>query len=173
MEYTIRKVAPEDAEALAYIQTTSWNAAFAHILSPEDLARCTNRENVTKMYTRLLAEGRGNGYIGVLDGAPHCIAYWDKARAPEMAGYAEIICIHSLPDNWRRGCGRQMMDTLLADITKAGYAQAMLWVFTGNDRARAFYEACGFRATDRLQSAFGTTEICYVREVRNTSRRPD
>lgn len=33
----IRKAIPGDEQALAYIQTESWKAAFAGILSPEEL----------------------------------------------------------------------------------------------------------------------------------------
>lgn len=46
-----------------------------------------------------------------------------------MTGYAELICIHSLQDNWRKGYGSKMMEQILSDMEKAGYAHALLWVF--------------------------------------------
>ena len=52
------------------------------------------------MYRKLLEEKKGNGYILEIDHRPHCIAWWDAAREEAMAGYAELICIHSLPENW-------------------------------------------------------------------------
>ena len=42
MAVTIRKVKPGDESALAYIQTESWKAAFAHILEPDVLAKNTD-----------------------------------------------------------------------------------------------------------------------------------
>ncbi len=165
MNFTIRRVKQGDAPSLAMIQTSSWRVAFKGILSEEELARCTNLEKVTAMYSRLLNENIGNGYIGELDGMAHCIAYWDKTRDSDMEGFAELICIHSLPKNWRRGCGSRMMDRVIGDIAEAGYKEVMLWVFAENKRARAFYEKVGFTVTEKRKVALGAEEICYVKEL--------
>ncbi len=161
MSFQIRTVQPGDAPVLAHIQTSSWRSAFKNIITDDDLGRLTDLGKVTAMYSRLLEEKKGHGYIGEVEGKAHCIAYWDKARDTDLSDCAEIICIHSLPDNWRRGYGSQMMDRLLSDISAAGYEKAILWVFTENQRARAFYEAKGFTATDHVKAALGTEEICY------------
>lgn len=165
MDYRIRRVKQGDAPALAQIQTSSWKTAFRGILSDDDLERLTNIAKATAMYQHLLNEGIGNGYIGEVDGKAHCIAYWDRTRDADMPDYAEIICIHSLPDNWRKGFGSKMMDRLLADIAQAGFKKVMLWVFVENARARAFYEAKGFRPTNKIKPSFGTMEICYERNL--------
>ena len=165
MEAIIRKVQQGDANALAYIQTESWKAAFTGILDAETLAKCTNIDWATAMYQRLLDEDKGNGYILSVDGKPHCIAYWDAARDAELAGKAELICIHSLPENWHRGYGSRMMDRVLQDIREAGYAEAVLWVFRDNLRARAFYEAKGFSSTGLTKPAFDTEEVLYAKKI--------
>lgn len=161
MEVVIRKVQQGDANALAYIQTESWKAAFAGILDAEILAKCTNIDRATAMYQGLLDENKGNGYLLTVDGKPHCIAYWDAARDSEFVGKAELICIHSLPDNWRKGFGSQMMDLVLMDIKKSGYSEVVLWVFRDNLRARAFYEAKGFARKGIAKPAFDTEEVLY------------
>jgi hypothetical protein len=89
----IRRAVPGDEAALAFIQTESWKAAFHQILSPELLKKLTNIEQSEEMYRRILQEHKGNGYILSVDNKPHCIAWWDQARAQDMPGYAEIICI--------------------------------------------------------------------------------
>ena len=165
MEARIRSVQQGDANALAYIQTESWKAAFAGILSPETLAKCTNVGKATAMYQRLLDEHKGNGYLLSVDGSPHCIAYWDAARDTAFAGKAELICMHSLPDNWRQGYGSMMMDRVLKDVGKAGYSEVVLWVFRDNLRARAFYEAKGFSLTDCWKPAFHTEEVLYSKRL--------
>lgn len=119
----------------------------------------------TKMYKRLLDEHIGNGYILEVNGTPKCIAWWDKARDDDMPDYAELICIHSLKDNWRKGYGTKMMEKLLTDIKNAGYTKVMLWVFTDNDRARKFYEARGFVTYGKTKSCFDKQEICYERNL--------
>ena len=165
MKAIIRKVCQGDANALAYIQTESWKAAFAGILDADTLARCTDINRATAMYQRLLDENKGNGYLLLVDRIPHCIAYWDEARDIEFAGKAELICIHSLPDNWHKGFGSQMMDQVLIDIKEAGYSEVVLWVFQDNLRARAFYDAKGFRLTEISKPAYDTKELLYSKEL--------
>ena len=165
MDFQIRKVNSNDAVILANIQTESWRAAFRGILTDEDLERLTNIDKVTDMYARLLATGKENGYIGEIDGEAHCIAWWDKSRDADMSDDAEIICIHSLPNNWRRGYGSLLMDRLLADVSNAGFHKVMLWVFADNHRARAFYEAKGFVSTDKVKPYHGAMEICYRKDL--------
>ena len=161
MQIEIRRVNQGDENILAYIQTESWKAAFTDILDEETLARCTDIAQAIAMYKRLLDENKGNGFILSIDGKPHCMAYWDAAREMEFAGKAELICIHSLPDNWHKGYGSKLMDHVLADIRDAGYSEVVLWVFRDNTRARAFYEAKGFRKTGISKPAFDTEEVLY------------
>ena len=164
-DYTIERVKPGDEEVLAYIQTESWKVAFRDILPPEVLERCTNLEKSTAMYQRLLVNGVGNGYLLKVEGKPHCIAWWDATREKDMPGYAELICIHSLPNQWRNGYGTKMMDTVLQDIADAGYAKVMLWVFEENQRARAFYERHGFATKGKIKPGLEPIEICYEKNL--------
>jgi ribosomal protein S18 acetylase RimI-like enzyme len=154
-----------DEAAFAYVQTESWKAAFKSILPENVLKKYTDLDSVTAIYKRLIDAKKGNGYILEIDGKAHCIAYWDKAREADMPGVAEIICIHSLQSNWRKGYGSRMMDRLLDDIASAGYADVMLWVFVENERARKFYEAKGFVPTEKIQPAFDAMEMCYTKKL--------
>ena len=165
MEYTIERVKPGDEAALAYIQTESWKAAFKNILSADVLQKCTRIEQATAMYRRLLEQDIGNGYLLRVEGIPHCIAWWDVTREKDMPGYAELICIHSLQDKWRKGYGSKMMRTVLQDIAAAGFSKVMLWVFEDNTRARLFYEAHGFTDSGRIKLSSEPTEICYERTL--------
>ena len=61
MEAVIRRVRIGDEAALAYVQTESWKAAFAHILEPDVLAKNTDLQRSTAMYQRLLEGNIGNG----------------------------------------------------------------------------------------------------------------
>lgn len=162
--YLIRKVASDDAEVLAYIQTESWKAAFKDVLAEDVLIRCTNLDRATQMYQRLLKEQKGNGYILEINGKGHCIAWWDVSREEDMPGFAELICIHSLPDNWGKGYGSKMMDKVLEDISEAGYTKVMLWVFEENERAKQFYEAKGFVKSEKSKVSLNAVEVMYVKE---------
>ena len=163
--YLIRKVEPGDAPVLAYIQTESWRAAFKDILGEEELIRCTNAERATRMYEGLLEAKKGNGYLMEVEGKGHCIAWWDATREEDMDGFAELICIHSLQNNWSKGYGSKMMDRVLADMKEAGYTKVMLWVFEENVRARTFYEAKGFVKSEKSKVSLGALEVMYVLEM--------
>lgn len=165
MDYFIRKVQQGDELNLAYIQIESWKAAFQDILSAEILQQATDLTHATAMYKQLLDENIGNGYILEVNSQPHCIAWWGKVRDNDMSDYAELICIHSLQDNWRKGCGTQMMNRIMDDMKAAGYDKVMLWVFTNNVRARKFYESCGFVTYGKVKPCFETEEICYERKL--------
>lgn len=163
--YSIRSVASGDEAMLAYIQTESWKVAFHDILAEDVLRRCTNLERATQMYRRLLDEKKGNGYLLEINGKGHCIAWWDATREADMEGFAELICIHSLQDNWSKGYGSKMMDKVLEDMTATGYKKVMLWVFEENERAKKFYEAKGFVKSEKSKVSLDAVEVMYVREI--------
>lgn len=165
MNEPIRRVKLGDEMTLAYIQNESWKEAFKDILDPETLKKCTNFDKSTAMYRRLLEQNIGNGYLMKVEGKPHCIAWWDATREKDMPGYAELICIHSLPNHWRKGYGTKMMETVLQDISMAGYTKVMLWVFEKNTRARRFYETFGFTTKGKIKAGIEPKEICYEKNL--------
>lgn len=165
MDYLIRKVKTNDEEILAYIQTESWKVAFKNIISAEVLEECTNINDAKEMYKKILGENFGHGYILEVNEKPHAIAYWDKSREEDMPGVAEIICIHSLKDNWGKGYGTKLMERVLKDIKDTGYEKVFLWVFEENHRAIKFYEAKGFDFNGKIKENFGAKEVCYERNL--------
>lgn len=165
MDYEIRRAKIGDEATLAHIQTESWKTAFQHILTPEALEETTQVDRATVMYRRILEQNYGNGYLLSIDGKGHCIAWWGASRSEDMPGYAELICIHSLPDNRGKGFGSKMMDAVLQDVAAAGYKKIMLWVFEKNTRARQFYERHGFSANGKVKPDGAATEICYEKDL--------
>ena len=117
------------------------------------------------MYRRLLEQNIGNGYLMEVEGKAHAIAWWDETREKDMPGYAELICIHSLQNHWGEGYGSKLMETVLDDISKAGYSKVMLWVFEKNMRARRFYEKHGFTTEGKEKPGLDPIEICYEKNI--------
>ena len=163
-DWEISQGQPGDEDSFALIQTESWKAAFRDILTPEVLENATQLPKAVSMYRRLLEQHIGHGYLLRVDGQPHCIAWWDKSRDGADFG-AELICIHSLPENWRKGCGRAMMERVLADVKKAGYETLVLWVFENNTRAIQFYKSFGFEPSGRRRPALGAVEEMYSKPL--------
>lgn len=152
---------PEDAAVCARIQTESWRAAFRGIISDEELARAADEARVTKMYERVLANPAMHGAILSINGAPHAIAFWSQSRDEDTPAAAELVCIHSLPGNWRKGFGTLLMEYAVIEMRQAGYKTVMLWVFAENARARAFYEKFGYTLTRRARTELGAQAVQY------------
>ena len=58
-----------------------------------------------------------------------------------------------------------MMNTILKDMSTAGFSKVMLWVFEDNTRARRFYEAHGFTTSGKTKPNIEPTEICYEKNL--------
>lgn len=161
----IRKAKLGDEKILAYIQTESWKSAFVDIISAEDMERCTDIAKAEAMYENVLKSSYAEISILEINDKPHCIAAWSKARYPQFSDCAEIICIHSLCNNWGKGYGSMMMNHIIYEIKKSGYNSVLLWVFEKNTRARSFYENHGFKLTDNTQISYGAVEVMYRKEL--------
>lgn len=162
---TIRKATPGDEKVLAYIQTESWKAAFADILSPEELVRCTNIERAEQMYHNDLGREDCNMAIEFVENQPHCIAAWGQNRCGLGDAVCELVCIHSLQENWGKGYGSAMMQYVLAQLQQFHYESVILWVFEANTRARRFYEKHGFSLTDQKKLVKGISELMYMKRL--------
>ena len=165
MNIKIRKARNGDEKTLAYIQTESWKSAFANIISADDLKKYTDIVKAESMYKNVLKSGYAEISVLEIDGKPHCIAAWSKARNPEFSDSAELICIHSLCDNWGKGYGTMMINHILDEIKNSGYNSVVLWVFEKNTRARSFYEKHGFVLTDNTQTTYGAVEVMYRKDL--------
>ena len=165
MNVYIRKAVSGDEQVLAYIQTESWKAAFADILSPAELERCINPEKAEQMYHSVLRREDCNMAIEFVADQPHCIAAWGKNRCDLGDAVGELICIHSLRNHWGEGYGSAMMEYALTQLRREGYESVILWVFEANTRARKFYEKHGFEPTGQKKAANGIWEIMYQRSL--------
>lgn len=165
MNVAIRKAKIDDVKILAYIQTESWKAAFADIISADDMEKCTDISKAETMYENVLKSGYAEISILEIDGKPHCIAAWSKARNPEFSDSAELICVHSLRDNWGKGYGTLMINHIFNEIKNSGYNSVLLWVFEKNTHARNFYEKHEFVLTNNTQTAYSAVEVMYRKNL--------
>ena len=141
----IYKAKQGDEKILAYIQAESWKAAFAEILTAQELKRCTDLEKCKEMYQKVLEHSEISIWIEKVDKKPHCIAAWSHNRDKLGKDVAELIRI-------------------LVEMKKAGYVKVVLWVFEKNLRARAFYEKQEFVQAGRRQIN-EISEIMYLKNL--------
>ena len=132
----IRAGTPADAEAVARVQIASWQAAYKHLFSQEQLEGIplAERTDFWARFPPIVADAEGVvGFVAV--------------------GNGELYAIYVHPDHWGTGVGRALMREGENRLRELGYASAFLWVFEKNPQARRFYEAAGWSTDGEAQDA--------------------
>jgi GNAT superfamily N-acetyltransferase len=134
----IREAQPADALAVAEVHVRSWQSGYAGLLPAERLASLSPEERAA----RYDFEGADPlTHVAVLgDGALAGFATSSLA-AP---GPGELAALYVDPPLWGRGIGGALCAAALARLAGAGRAEAVLWLFSGNERAARFYRADGW-----------------------------
>jgi len=165
MQIEIRKAAIEDAEAIAEVQSRSWEAAYAGIVPAETIAR-KNAGRRERWRKNLSAPSRFTTWAAVLEGR---VVGFMSLALPEDEDlderYYELCAIYLHPDVFRRGMGRRMAEYAFDLAREAGKSRMAVYVLEANAAARGFYEACGFRPDGKVAEAAVGTTLRYIREV--------
>lgn len=140
----IRYITPaDDRLAISKIYEQSWRYAYKGIIPQDYLDSIREGQwaanfDRPKMHTLVcLEEGK---FVGT--------SSFSRSRFEEYAGWGEIISIYFLPDYFRKGYGRVLLETAVSELRKLGYHDIFLWVLEDNMNARKFYEKVGFTQTE-------------------------
>lgn len=87
----------------------------------------------------------------------------------DAADAGELYAIYLDPQAWGRGIGRSLMAEARARLSRQGFAEAILWVLEGNERAKRFYRADGWQPDghQRQEDVWGVSadEVRYRRSL--------
>ena len=160
----IRPAAPEDADALAELHVRVWRAAYRSVV-PEAFLASLSVEQRAERWRTILSSGPREVAVCELDGRLVGFVTVEPARDAACApGTGEVDAIYLDPAVWRRGLGRQLMDWARDAARRRGWQRLVLWVLRDNARARAFYEAEGFRLDGAERDHnFAGTKVAEVR----------
>lgn len=154
----IRPATPADALQIAKVHVRSWQRAYAEILPaaylaglrPEDRAARYDLSHTTAAapYTQVAVEG------DCILGFATTLPCQDAA-----ASWGELRALYIDPEHWGRGAGVALLRAAERHLARTGFAQAVLWVLTGNDRAAIFYQQHGWIAeiVHRTDTVWGIT----------------
>ncbi len=167
----IRRAGPADARAFAAIGVMGWQAAYRSIMPGPFLDSLSVETHERAWLDRLQTVSDGApAWIAACDGQPLGFLCGGPTRdddAPPSS--AEVYGLYVLPDAWRQGVGRALLETALAHWRDRGLQTALLWVFEANDAARRFYEAQGWQADGARQEVdlggFASPEVRYRRAI--------
>jgi GNAT superfamily N-acetyltransferase len=165
----LRPARSGDEEAVAAVHARSWQVGYRGILADDYLDRLTL---VDRLAHHTFAE-RGPGWpettVAVNDGQICGFAITAPCLDPDKPDAGELRALHVHPDWWSRGVGRLLIGDVWRRFAEQGFAEAVLWVFVGNERAERFYRIDGWVPDGhrRFDEVFGITvdEVRYVRRL--------
>ncbi len=164
-ELRVRAAEPEDAAAIAGINTASWRAAYAGVLSDEVLADLAPEGLEPLWRAYIVTADLPDERLWVV-GEPLVFGYArtgpsrDDDEALRLTG--EIYGLYVDPPAWHRGAGRALMGHIVEDFAARGFEHATLWVAALNERARGFYERMGWVPDGRDDKPFhGAPQLRY------------
>jgi GNAT superfamily N-acetyltransferase len=159
-----------DAPGISRVHVDSWRSAYAGLM-PGDAIASRTYERRLAYWSELLSEPpRPLTATWVLehDGVIVGFAATGPCRDDDRAGAvdAELYAIYLSPDHWGGGRGWVLAEAALRGLPFSAESVS-LWVLAGNDRARAFYEALGFRPDGAEREEVLGVPIAEVRMVRD------
>jgi ribosomal protein S18 acetylase RimI-like enzyme len=174
---TVREPRPADAPALGRVHVRAWQSAYRGGLMPDDYLDGLSVDERTQMWSealdrparprtaRFVAEDDIGDVVGFIVVGP-------EAGDPDHE-IGEVYAINVDPAAWGSGHGRALLEAGTRALADAGFAQAILWVHPGNDRACRFYERAGWEreGTERRQEVLGV-EVPEVRYRRSLGYQP-
>jgi L-amino acid N-acyltransferase YncA len=139
----IREAAPDDARAIATVHVQSWRESYRDIL-PATFLDGLRADDRVQAWTLRLTEATHLTLVGTdPDGriVGFCNAGVNRDDPNKFQG--EVYAIYVLAEAHGRGLGRALFQEAVAWLNRQGWRSLLVWVFTGNARARKFYESLG------------------------------
>jgi ribosomal protein S18 acetylase RimI-like enzyme len=168
MRYVIRAAVPGDAVDLGHVHVRAWREAYGGGLMPDDYLDGLSEQGRASMWRQSLENAtpsRTARLVGASDDATVVgFAVVGPAGGDRDAQPGELYAINVDPEHWGAGVGAELLAAAIEALQAAEFSAAHLWVHPANGRARAFYEARGWRSdgVEREQEVLGVT----VPEVR-------
>lgn len=143
MNVKIRKTTLKDASIISNIYALSWKSAYKNIVPQKYLDELKSDFWISSFENRIKNNIITAQLIYENELPVGCVAY-GKARDKKFADWGEIVSIYLLPDYFKKGYGKKLLQTAIIDMKTNGYENYYLWVLKENINARNFYESNGF-----------------------------
>jgi len=148
---SLRQADAADACAIARVHVASWRESYRGLLPDAYLAGLDANQREASWRNALDA---GAAEIWIAEEQSELagwVAFGDSRetdpREPRAgARVGEIWALYLLREYWGRGIGSMLMQRACERLAEDGFLTLILWVFARNQRARDFYEKCGFEA---------------------------
>ncbi|MDQ3163446.1 MAG: GNAT family N-acetyltransferase [Actinomycetota bacterium] len=160
MKPTIREATAADADAIGRIQVETWRVAYAWLMPAAALEAASVEER-----QRLWRDGLSSAlpsqratFVAEAEGEVVGFASVGECREPGSED-GELYAIYLDQARWGQGTGRALLERAEESLRESGFADALLWVLDGNERAIGFYERAGWLPSGRKTDTFQGAEV--------------
>lgn len=148
----LRRLTPNDVEAVARLHAASWQHAYADVLSAEFLCGPVIAER-TAAWTSRVPEIQGDAAFGfVVDEAGQLtgFSYVILGADPEHGHLLDNL--HVAPRLHGGGLGRRLLGAVAHELQRRqAHGGLYLWVYASNEKAQGFYARCGATRVEQAE----------------------
>jgi GNAT superfamily N-acetyltransferase len=146
----VRRATARDAGPIATVHVRTWQEAYPGLIPQDYLDALSIDERTTSWASTLADTDWPRRGTFVLEDAGYVVGFVFVRRSEDedLGGgpVGEVVALYVRASAWGGGGGRALLEAARSEFTRAGYEYATLWVLGTNDRARRFYERCGWEA---------------------------
>ena len=166
LSFLIRRATSADAEPISHVHTRSWQHAYRNLLPSEWLDNLQWQDRIGS-WNRGLAEGSSTKVYVATNEEDEVIGFASAGASrdtdvDQLRTY-ELYSIYLVPEAWNIGVGAGLLQSVLEDIS-VEFESMSVWVLTGNQRARKYYERQGFGQDGAIQTA--QIDVHQLEEIR-------
>lgn len=174
----LRAARPADASIIAGIHADSSMLAYASLLPPEVMAE-KGYDKRLQFWKKTLVQAPQGVFLAEDDAlGPMGFVSCGAAREPlriDMGNFrGEVYALYVRPVCQGMGLGLQLLESAIANLSRAGYSAVMLWVLAENP-ATGFYQRAGGHPIAERSTDYGgkmIREVAYGWGGRLPSPKP-
>lgn len=151
--YSLRKAAPADSEAMAFVHVSSWRETYKDLLD-ESLINNFSEENRKKMWDSFLANNSEaqRAYVVLYDGKIVGLSSWR-----ESTDHVELLTLYVLKEFHGKGLGKALFKKVEEDVAKKR-KKLSTWVLKENN-AKSFYKKMGLKFVKNQEKKLGCSFV--------------
>jgi GNAT superfamily N-acetyltransferase len=165
----VRAAEPAEAMEVAGVHVRAWQRAYRGLLPDRSLDGLRPADRAAHYTFGRSQPDSPSTIVASKDGAI-CGFATGPARGEADPEVGELLALYVDPGSWGMGVGRRLVSEARARLAEGGFAEAILWVLAGNERAERFYRADGWMpdGARRQEEIWGVTadEVRYRRVLR-------
>ena len=165
LDYAISPAGPADAAELGRVHVRAWRETYPGLLPQTVLNRMSAQVHARRFARELLRAQPGQVTL-LAEHAVGAVGYASGAllQGDARGADAEVFTLYVLRAAQGAGVGRALLQASARVLRAEGARSLMLFVLSGNERARGFYERLGGEAFAEVASqgwGEGLTETAY------------